>query len=123
MEILQPAAMAAPKGHYAPGIKHGGLVYVSGQLPLGADGNVVSGGIETQTQCCLENMALILKEGGGSLGRVLKLNIFISDIAHWPAVNTVVARLFGEHRPARIVVPVGQLNYGCLVEIDAIAFS
>jgi reactive intermediate/imine deaminase len=121
MKIIQPAQMVVPKGHYSPGIAHNGVIYVSGQLPLDADGVLISEDITEQVRCCLENMSVILQSGGSSLGQVLKLNIFIADIADWGKVNAVVAELFGTHRPARIVVPVKRLNYGCAIEIDAIA--
>lgn len=121
MNIIQPAQMAVPKGHYSPGIAHNGVIYVSGQLPLNTDGALVSEDVTEQARCCLENIAVILHSGGSSLGQVLKLNIFIADIADWGKVNAVVAERFGAHRPARIVVPVNRLNYGCAIEIDATA--
>ncbi len=122
MEKLKPAALAASIAHYSPGIKHNGVIYVSGQLPFNTEGNVAEGIID-QTRQCLENISVILKEGSSNLSQILKLNIFISDIAYWPDVNTVVAEMLGDHKPARIVVPVGLLDYGCLVEIDAVAIG
>jgi len=121
MEIIQPKEMDVPKGHYSPGISHNGVIYVSGQLPITPAGSILTGDIEEQTTCCLENIRNILEAGGSGLQSVLKLTIFVSDISDWPVVNKVVAAIMGDHRPARIVVPVKQLNYGCAIEIDAIA--
>ena len=81
----------------------------------------MTGTIEEQTKQCLERIKTILLAAGSDTNKVLKMNIFVSDIADWPKVNETFARFFGGHRPARIVIPSGKLNYGCLVEIDCIA--
>jgi 2-iminobutanoate/2-iminopropanoate deaminase len=124
MTPVQPAAIPAPKGHYSPGIVAGGLVYVSGQLPMDpATGQVVDGGIEAQTERALRNVELVLKAAGSSLDRVAQMTIYISDGELWGAVNATYARVMGAHRPARAVVPVSPLHYGALIEIQAIALA
>lgn len=123
MEIKQiyPAEMKKPRGHYAPGIVHNGVVYVSGQLPINAEGEPQTGSIEDQTTLCLRNIETILHASGSNLRRILKVNVFIADISNWPKFNETFAAIMGDHRPARIVVPCNQLNYGCGIEIDCIA--
>lgn len=121
MEKIHPSDLPQPRGHYAPGIVHNGTVYVSGQLPVGADGEPQLGPIEAQAELCLRNLERVLLAAGSDLSHVLKLNVYVSDIAHWPVVNGVLARGFGEHRPARAVVPCNPLHYGCEIEMDCVA--
>ena len=124
MEIrtVRTAGAPAPAGHYSQAVIHNGLVYVSGQLsvdPETGEGLAVS--IEGQTERALNNVAEVLKAAGSGLDRVLKVTIYVSDISQWSAVNETYARIMGDHRPARAVIPAGDLRHGLLVEIDAIA--
>lgn len=121
MEIKAIYPSAKPKGHYAPAIIHNGLVYVSGQLPLDADGEAQLGSIEEQTILCMQNMETVLKESGSGLRHILKVSVFIADIGNWAKFNETFATIMGDHRPARIVVPCNLLNRGCGIEIDCIA--
>lgn len=121
MQIIQPANMPIPKGHYSPAIVHDGLVYVSGQLPMDAAGQPQLGTVEEQTALCLRNMANILHAAGSDLGHILKVRIFVSDMEMWSRVNAEYARILGDHRPARVIVPCGPLHYDCAVEIDCVA--
>lgn len=118
---IYPTEMKRPKGHYSPAVVHNDTVYVSGQLPIDLNGQVQLGSIEEQVELCLQNMEIILRAAGSDLQNVLKVNVFLADIDHWPRFNEVFSRIMGEHRPARIVVPCNTLNYGCGVEIDCIA--
>ncbi len=111
-----------PKGHYSPAVVHGGLIFVSGQLPMNhRTGEVETGAIEKQTELALRNVEAILKEAGSDLNHVLQMTIYISDIEDWGAVNEVYKRIFGEHKPARAVVPVKDLHFDTKIEIQAIA--
>jgi 2-iminobutanoate/2-iminopropanoate deaminase len=122
MQVVQTLLAPAPGGHYAQALIHDGLVYVSGQLPIGPDGEDLSrASVEEQTERALANLAAILLAAGSGLDRVLKTTVYVSDIALWDRVNAVYAGVFGGHRPARAVVPVSELHHGYLVEIDAIA--
>ena len=124
MEIrrIETADAPAPGGHYSQGIVYNGLVFVSGQLSIDPEtGEKKLGSIEEQTEQALRNVAGILKSANSDLSRVLKMTVYVADISLWSAVNTVYARFMGEHRPARAVVPCGELHYGFLVEIEAIA--
>ena len=79
------------------------------------------GSIEEQTEQALTNVSEILKASGSDLSLVLKMTVYVSDLGLWQRVNAVYARVMGDHRPARAVIPTKELHYGFLVEIDAIA--
>jgi reactive intermediate/imine deaminase len=119
--ISTPDAPAA-RGHYSQAIVHGGLVYVAGQLPIvPAEPDTRLAGFEAQARQVIDNVVAILEAAGSGADLVLKSTVYIADVAHWPAFNALYAERFGAHRPARTVVPVAQLHYGYLVEMDAIA--
>lgn len=120
-EILTPKA-PMPAGHYSQAIVHKGMIYVSGQLPIDpGTGEKRIGTIEEQTSQALKNVAEILKAAGSDLDRVVKTTVYISDIDLWDRVNAVYSETFGEHRPARAVVPTRELHFGFQIEIEAIA--
>ncbi|HUQ30809.1 MAG TPA: RidA family protein [Pyrinomonadaceae bacterium] len=124
MEIININTQNAPSpgGHYSQAVVYNGLVFVSGQLSIDPrTGEKKLGSIEEQTEQALKNVAEILKAAGSDLSRLLKVTLYISDINLWGAVNTVYARMLGEHRPARAVIPTGELHYGFLIEIEAVA--
>jgi 2-iminobutanoate/2-iminopropanoate deaminase len=111
-----------PAGHYAQATVHNGTVYVAGQLSIDpATGEKLLGTIEEQTERTLRNVEAILHAAGSDFAHVLKMNVYVTDIAFWPRVNAVYARVVGNEMPARAVVPVPALNHGLLIEIDAIA--
>jgi 2-iminobutanoate/2-iminopropanoate deaminase len=111
-----------PGGHYSQAVVHGGTIYVSGQLPIDPrTGEGQTGPIEVQARQALENVGAILDEAGASLSDVIKVTVFVADIGQWGAVNQVYADFFGDHRPARAIVPIGPLHHGFLVEIEAVA--
>ena len=112
------------KAHYSPAVIHEKIVYISGQLPLKKGERVPSSdNIEDQTRIVLEKMKTILEAANSSIDKVLKTTIYISDINYWDRVNGVYAEFFGDHRPARTIVPTKTLHYYCLIELDAIAFQ
>ncbi len=122
MDTVSTKNAPAPAGHYSQGMIHGGLVFVSGQLPIdSASGKPRIGSIEEQTELAIANVASVLEAAGSSLDRVIKTTVYVSDIDVWGRVNAVYAACFGEHRPARAVVPTRDLHFGCQVEIEAIA--
>jgi 2-iminobutanoate/2-iminopropanoate deaminase len=118
--ILTPKA--PPPGHYCHATKYGGLVFVSGQTPEEpATGAPVHGTIEEQTRLVLANIKTILEAAGSSLERVLKVNIYLSDIALKPRMGEVYKEFFPQSPPARIAMGVSGLDDGLDVEIDVIA--
>ena len=111
-----------PAGHYSQATVYNGLVFVAGQLSIDPKtGEKKLGGIEEQTELALSNVHAILKAAGSDWDRVLKMNISVADINLWEGVNKVYARVLGENRPARAVIPCGPLHYGFLIEIEAVA--
>jgi 2-iminobutanoate/2-iminopropanoate deaminase len=123
MNIIQNDKMPAPaKGHYSHCIEHNGILYLSGQLPTLADGSVPEG-IEAQTLLTLQKVERILEAAGSDKNKVLQMRVYITDIAFWAAVNSVYATFFEEHKPTRCILPVGPLNYGCLIEVEATALK
>lgn len=118
---VNPPTMAKPGGHYSHVVVHAGLAYVSGQLPIASEGRLpAESSFEVQARRVLENVRLALEGAGSSLGQVLRCTVYVSDVADWPAFDRIYAEVFGEHRPARAVVPVGPLHFGYRVEMDAI---
>ena len=111
-----------PAGHYSQAIVHQDLVYVSGQLPINPKmANKHVGSIENQTKQALDNLETILKSAKSDRNHVLKVTVYISDIALWDRVNSVYAEFFEDHRPARTIVPTRELHFGYQIEIDAIS--
>jgi len=122
MKAILTSDAPGPAGHYAQAIVHKGWVYVSGQLPIDPKtGEKRIGSIEEQTGQALKNVAEILKAANSDVSRVVKTTVYISDIGLWDRVNEVYAEFFGEHRPARAVVPTRELHFGFQIEIEAIA--
>lgn len=109
-------------GHYVPGMISRGMLYVSGQLPVDHEsGSMTEGGIAIQTAAALRNVERVLSTAGVSKNNVVLCRVYISDISHWDAVNRIYAEYFGDHKPARVIVPTTELHHGALVEIEAIA--
>ena len=124
IERISTQGAPAPRGHYSQAIKHAGLVYVSGQLPLRPDGtHNTDAGFEEQAQSALDNLFAVLRAANSDPQRLLKVTAYIVGIENWPKFNAIYAAALGDMRPARSVVPVKELHYGCLIEIDAIAAS
>jgi reactive intermediate/imine deaminase len=119
---LVAAGAPAPGGHYSQAIVHGGLVYVSGQLPVVPDQpHDPAAPFETQVRRALDNVASILAASGSSLERTLRVSAYVVGVENWVAFNAVYAQVLGSAKPARPVIPVRELHHGYLVEIDAIA--
>jgi reactive intermediate/imine deaminase len=115
-------ALAPPGGHYHHAVCHGNLVFVSGQLGARPDGTHTADlPFEDQVLQALSNLRGALASAGADLDDVVKLTAYIVDVARWPRFNAVYASVMGSARPARTVVPVPELHYGYLVELDAIA--
>lgn len=111
----------APIGSYSQAIKIGNNVYLSGQIPLDPkQGVLVVGGVERHVKQVFDNLAAIAKAAGGDLDRVVKLTIFLTDLANFSIVNTVMADYFKPPYPARSTLGVASLPKGASVEIEAI---
>ena len=122
MKKITTSKAPTPGGHYSQAIVHNGLIYVSGQLPIEPQtGEKILDSIEAQTEQVMKNLKAILEAAGSSLSQVIKTTVYIADIQLWDRVNQVYARYFGEHRPARSVVPTRSLHHGFLIEMEAMA--
>ena len=115
-------AKGVNKGHYAPGMIVGGLLFISGQLSLDLDTRQpAQGGAAEHMKQALTNLDRVLKSAGLERNSVAQCRVYIDDVNYWDAINEDYAEFFGDHKPARIVVPVPALHFGCLVEIEAVA--
>ncbi len=119
MSAVRTDKAPAPKGPYSQGRRAGGLLFVAGQGPFDAKGHLVGKTIVEQTRVTLENVKAIVEAAGASLADVVKVNVYLSDLGHFAAMNEVYAAFFAEPYPARTTVEVGLLGF--LVEIDAVA--
>lgn len=115
-----PAAI----GPYSQAIKTGNLIFTAGQIPLDpATGQIVSGGIQEQTQRVLENLGAVLAAAGSSFESVIKTNVFLKSMSDFAAMNEIYGRYFTGAAPARSTVAVADLPRGSLVEIECVALA
>lgn len=115
---------AAPKaiGPYEQAIRVDGFLFTAGQIALDPKtGNLVEGGIATQTRQVLENLKAVLEAAGSALDHVVKATVFLKNIADFPTMNEVYGEYLGKAKPARSTVAVAELPRGALVEIDLVA--
>ena len=122
MNVVTTENAPIARGHYSQAIVHAGIVYVAGQLPIvPAEPDRKLEDFDAQARQVIANVFAVLEASGSSAAHILRTTVYIADIAHWPAFNAIYAQAMGSHKPARTVVPVPQLHYGYLVEMDAIA--
>jgi reactive intermediate/imine deaminase len=108
-------------GTYSQAIRAGSTVYLSGQIPLDPKtGELVPGDMEAQVRRVFENLRAVAIASGGDLTNVVKLNVFLTDLAHFGLVNRVMAEYFQQPYPARAAVGVAALPRGAAVEMDAV---
>ena len=120
-QIISTTSAPAAIGPYSQAVRHGDLVFFSGQIPLDPETmDVVKGGIEVQAVRVLENMSAVAKAAGGSLQDIIKLTIFLTDLADFAAVNETMKRYFDAPYPARSTVQVAALTRGVAIEVEAI---
>jgi reactive intermediate/imine deaminase len=123
MAVRPIATTNAPQaiGTYSQAIRAGSTVYLSGQIPLDpASGELVSGDMEAQVRRVFENLEAVARAAGGDLSHVVKLTVYLTDLAHFALVNRVMAEYFGQPYPARAAVGVAALPRGAAVEVDGI---
>ena len=119
--IATPHAPAAI-GTYSQAVRVGDTVYLSGQIGLDPASMQMVDGIDAQIVRVFENLKAVAEAAGGSLADVVKLNVFLIDLANFAKVNETMAKYFGEPFPARAAVGVKELPRGALVEADAVMF-
>ena len=119
--VIQTDRAPQAIGTYAQAVQVGDTVYLSGQIPLDPDTmELVQGGMEAQIRRVFDNLSAVARAAGGSLADIAKLNIFLTDLGHFPLVNQVMTQYFATPYPARAVVGVAALPKGASVEMDAV---
>ncbi|MCP4580415.1 MAG: RidA family protein [candidate division Zixibacteria bacterium] len=121
MKAINSPNLPSPLGHYVHAMKAGNMIFLSGQLGVGPDDNP-DREVEDQVIKSLTAHETILRDIGLDRKSIAKTTIYISDIDLWPRVNACYADFFGDHKPARCVVPCPDLHYGSKIEIEAIAY-
>ena len=120
-EIISTDQAPQAIGTYSQAVRVNSTVYLSGQIPLvPATMEVVEGDMRKQISQVFDNLQAVAKAAGGSLDKLAKVNIFLTDLSHFPLVNEVMAEYFAEPYPARAAVGVASLPKGVSVEMDAI---
>lgn len=122
--ILKHHTAGAPAaiGPYSQAVSHAGILYTSGQVALDpATGELVAGGFEAQAEQVFRNLAAVLESAGSGFADVLKVTVYLADMADFPTLNRIYTGAFGDHKPARSTVQAAKLPKGALVEIDLIA--
>lgn len=118
--IHSPAAPAAI-GPYSQAIRAGNTIYMSGQIPLDPKTmELVKGDIDAQIRQVFDNLAAVAKAAGGSLDDAVRLTVYLTDLAHFPRVNEIMAQYCKEPYPARAAIGVASLPRGAAVEVDGI---
>jgi len=122
IEIISTSKAPAAIGPYSQTVKAGGMLYISGQLPIDpSTGEFAAPNIAGQTRQSLENLKAILSQAGCSLGDVVKTTVLLADIGDFGAMNGIYSEYFTDACPARAAFAVKDLPKGALVEIEAIA--
>lgn len=120
-QSVQSSAAPAAIGPYSQAIRHGELLWCSGQIPLDpATGELITGDAAAQAERCLLNLGAVAEAAGTSLHRALRCTIYLTDLGDFAAVNAVYERHVGSPAPARVTVQVAALPKGAAVEIDAV---
>ncbi len=123
IERLSPAGVPVPRGPYAPAVRAGGFIYVSGQVAVNpATDQMVTGDIKAETRQVLNNIKSILEGVGCSIAAVVKCSVFLRNGGDFAAMNEVYAEFFGDNKPARSTIVCGfvaDIN----VEIDCVAYQ
>lgn len=121
IDRINPGNMAAPGGHYSHAVVAGGLVFVSGQLPITPAGERLNEcSFEEQARQTLANVQAALEAAGSSVGQLVQVRVYVTSISNWPAFNRLYMEWAGSSLPARAVVPVPELHYGFTIEVEAI---
>lgn len=119
--IISTAGAPAAIGPYSQAVRAGQTVYLSGQIALDpVSGQLVEGGFDAQVDRAFRNLQAVAQACGGSLGDVVKLTLFLTDLAHFPRVNEIMQTYFTAPFPARSTVGISSLPRGALFEVEAV---
>lgn len=119
-QVIHTDKAPAAIGTYSQAIKVGDTVYLSGQIPLNPTSMELVDGFEAQVVQVFENLKAVAEAAGGSLADIVKLNIFLIDLAHFATVNEIMGRYFKQPYPARAAIGVAALPKGSQVEMDGV---
>jgi reactive intermediate/imine deaminase len=122
-EIIRTDQAPEAIGTYSQAVKCDRTLYLSGQIPLiPGTMELEGGGAERQIRRVLENLRAVARAGGGDLGDIVKLNVYLTDLGDFPLVNQVMSEYFSEPYPARAAIGVASLPRGAAVEMDAVIY-
>lgn len=119
--VISTESAPSAIGTYSQAIKVNNTVYLSGQIPLQAESmELVDGDFSVQAEQVFNNLRAVCQAANGDLKDIVKLNIYLTDLSHFPTVNEVMARFFDEPYPARAAIGVKELPKGALIEADGV---
>jgi 2-iminobutanoate/2-iminopropanoate deaminase len=122
IETIQTDRAPAAIGPYSQAVKAGNLLFISGQLPIDPNGGaIVAGDIQAQTRQALNNVKAIVTAAGGSMDRIVKTTVFLTDMHDFPKVNETYGEFFSGGYPARACIEVSRLPKDAAVEVEAVA--
>lgn len=122
MHLRNSPDLIQPLGHYSHVAIHGGLVYVSGQLPVDRHGTALSDqAFDVQARQVLHNLDRCLITADTDRSRLVSVTVYVTDVGQWPTFDAIYADWIGQHRPARAVTGASRLHYGAAVEVQAVA--
>lgn len=122
-QTIQTSNAPQAIGPYSQAVRAGDTVYLSGQIPLDPKTmQLVSGDIETEIHQVFKNLAAVAEAAGGSLANAVKVNVFLTDLAHFAKVNEIMASYCTQPFPARAAVGVAQLPRGARVEVECVLY-
>jgi len=118
-ETLSSNRLPPPVGPFSPGIYHGDLLFLSGQVGIDpTTGKLAEGGIEAQTEQVLTNLQTLLEAAGRTLDDAVRVGVYVTDMSQFARMNAVYAKRFKPPFPARTTIGVAALPLGAMVEID-----
>jgi len=121
MEFLHTNNAPAAIGPYSQAVKVNGLLYTSGQIALTPEGEMLENDIKKQTRQIFANIEAILLDNESAMDRIIKVNIFLTDMNDFGIVNVIMAEVFGDHKPVRSTIAVKTLPKNAMIEMDIIA--
>ncbi len=122
ISLANSESLSPPAGHYSHISVAAGLAFISGMLPITADGRPLERApFERQAQQVLSNIDSCLRSVGLARNDLVQVRVYVTDISNWPTFNQLYAEWIGPHRPARAVAGVAQLHYGLAIEVEAVA--
>lgn len=122
MKMVETRYSGKNGAHYSPAVVNKGIAYISGQLSVNPEtGKVPEGGVNAETHQALSNLQTVLDAVGAKRTDVFLCRVYTPDVSRWDEINAIYGEFFGNHKPARVIVPTNKLHFGCLVEIEAMA--